>query len=180
MDSRGSILEYSIRSGSRADRSVFLESGFGKVHASIIPKGMFILADAGYTLSERMITPYPTGDDAPPEHVLFNKLHSKTRMPVERAFGALKGRWRILNKTLESTNIQTICKVIRCCILLHNLTLNLGDVEYEVNKRIDKFSSATNVNTLEQSFEEDPERRNRGVAKRENILSFILARQCTN
>ena len=101
VDSPRSIFGYPTRAGSTAGRSGFLESGFGKVHARIIQKVLSMLW-------ERLITPYPRRDNAPLGHVMFNKLDLKTRMRVKRAFGALKRRWQIFDKVLESLNVQQI------------------------------------------------------------------------
>ena len=56
----------------------------------------YLLGDAGYTLSVNIIVPYP-GEQLTPEQEHFNFVHSSTRMCVERAFGMLKMRWRVLN-----------------------------------------------------------------------------------
>ena len=42
-----------------------------------------------------------------PEEIKFNKELSCTRVSVECAFGILKGRWRILQKRLDSDTAFT-------------------------------------------------------------------------
>jgi hypothetical protein len=50
---------------------------------------------------------------------LFNQRHSSLRVTVERAFGALKNRFRILdNKPFHPYKTQV--KLVLACYVLHN------------------------------------------------------------
>ena len=73
-----------------------------------------------YHLSEYSSTNRPTN-----ARELFNLRHSSLRVIVERAFGALKNMFRILdNKPFHPYKSQ-IKLVIACCIL-HNWILGFG------------------------------------------------------
>jgi hypothetical protein len=48
-------------------------------------------------------------------------------MSVERAFGILKGRWRILLKRID-VPLQNTADLVIACICLHNLYIGDGDL----------------------------------------------------
>jgi len=60
---------------------------------------------------------------------LFNLRHSYLRVTVERAFGALKNRFRILdNKPFHPYKTQV--KLVLACCILHNWILRFGEDEH--------------------------------------------------
>lgn len=59
---------------------------------------------------------------------LFNLRHSSLRVTIERAFGALKNRFRILdNKPFHTYKTQV--KLVLACCILHNWILGHGEDE---------------------------------------------------
>jgi hypothetical protein len=56
---------------------------------------------------------------------LFNLRHSSLRVTVERAIGALKNRWRILdNKPFHTYKTQV--KLVLACCIIHNWIIDFG------------------------------------------------------
>jgi hypothetical protein len=56
---------------------------------------------------------------------LFNLRHSSLRVTIERAFGALKNRFRILdNKPFHPFKTQV--KLVLACCILHNWIIGFG------------------------------------------------------
>ena len=47
-------------------------------------------------------------------------------MCVERAFGLLKGRWRILLKRVD-VNLKNVPDLVSTCLVLHNMCIIFGD-----------------------------------------------------
>ena len=102
---------------------------------SIFDVGKFYLVDAGYACRPGFLPPYrgtryhlreygsrnyPTN---PRE--LFNLRHSSLRVTVERAFGALKNRFRIIdNKPFHPFSTQV--KLVLACCILHNWIIGHG------------------------------------------------------
>lgn len=83
-----------------------------------------LIGDAAYPLLPWLIKPFPqTADRA---KLSFNMKLSSTRMVVERAFGQLKGRFRILLKQ-QDTSLKNRCNVVTACCILHNFCLTEGD-----------------------------------------------------
>jgi DDE superfamily endonuclease len=48
-------------------------------------------------------------------------------MAVERAFGQLKGIWRILSRILWKPKKDRVGPMIYCCCILHNLLIDPGE-----------------------------------------------------
>ena len=85
-----------------------------------------LLGDSAYPLSMWLLKPYHEGTNDP-EGINFNKELSRARVSVECAFGILKGRWRILQKRLDSDIAFTNQIIITCCVL-HNFCIEAGDL----------------------------------------------------
>jgi hypothetical protein len=101
--------------------------------------GKFYLADAGYATRQGIVPLYRgvrchlkefhgAHDPKCPKE-LFNHRHSQLRTTVERAFGALKNRFKILsNKPFIPLKSQP--KVVIACCALHNWILDDGADEF--------------------------------------------------
>lgn len=90
--------------------------------------GALLLGDDGYAIRPYLMTPYKN----PIAHheLLYNRVHSKERVVIERAFGQLKNRFPILKGKvrLKTDRIPTI---IICCFVLHNVAKFLKDADYD-------------------------------------------------
>ncbi|XP_021303835.1 putative nuclease HARBI1 [Sorghum bicolor] len=104
-----------------------------------VPPGKFYLVDARYACRPGFLPPYrgtryhlkeyghrnyPT---TPKE--LFNLRHSSLRVTVERAFGCLKNRFRIIDTNKPFHPLKTQIKLVLACCILHNWILSFGDDE---------------------------------------------------
>ncbi|XP_072146428.1 protein ALP1-like [Setaria viridis] len=100
-----------------------------------VPPSKFYLVDAGYVVRPGFLPPYRAtryhlrefGARVPqiPKE-LFNLRHSSLRTTVERAFGALQNRFRILdNKPFHPYKTQV--KLDLACCILHNWILRFGE-----------------------------------------------------
>ena len=89
----------------------------------------YYLADSGYPNRKGFLTPFKNHtyhipdfrrEGRPTEkEELFNYLHSSLRNAIERVFGILKNKWRIL-KYIPSYGLDTQKRIILACIALHN------------------------------------------------------------
>ncbi|XP_021317212.1 protein ALP1-like [Sorghum bicolor] len=100
-----------------------------------VAPGKFYLVDAGYACRPGFLPPYrgtryhlkEFGPRNNPTNYkeLFNLRHSSLRVTVERAFGALKNRFRMIdNKPFHPYKTQV--KLVLACCILHNWILAHG------------------------------------------------------
>ena len=63
---------------------------------------------------------------------MFNYLHSSLRNVIERSFGVLKQKWRIL-KGISSFSTRTQKHIVLACMALHNFIRDskLHDEEFD-------------------------------------------------
>jgi hypothetical protein len=101
--------------------------------------GKFYLVDDGYGATPGFMTPFCQtryhlnewgNNPVPNEKELFNLRHSSLRVTIERAFGPLKRRFKILDdaKLLFPFLVQ-VDIVVACCIL-RNYALSQGIDEF--------------------------------------------------
>jgi hypothetical protein len=113
-----------------------------------VPAGTYYLGDCGYALSSYTLTPYrrvryhlkewgPGALRPQNKEELFNLRHAKLRNVVERTYGVVKKRFKIL-KLMPSYSFEEQVKLVKCCFLLHNF-INVRengeeDDEYEIEE----------------------------------------------
>ena len=73
--------------GSQNDRTAFKFSGFHKLLESI-PDGYYILGDAAYPASDKVLVPFP-GTKLSASQDAYNFYQSQCRMAIEQTFGIL-------------------------------------------------------------------------------------------
>lgn len=96
----------------------------------------FYLVDAGSAIRTGFLPPfrgtrYQEYSARSPQNAreLFNRRHSSLRVTVERAFGALKDRFRILyNKPFHPYKTQV--KLVLACCIHHNWILRYGSDDH--------------------------------------------------
>ncbi|KAG6536531.1 hypothetical protein ZIOFF_001589 [Zingiber officinale] len=94
-----------------------------------VPQGCYYLVDSGYCNADGFLAPFQGqryhlnefhGHRPHTAEEYFNMKHSKARNVIERCFGLLKGRWKILASP-SFFPIETQVRIILACCLLHNL-----------------------------------------------------------
>ena len=86
-----------------------------------------LVGDATYPCRPWMLAPFKGHKDGlSPEEYHWNYVQSSTRMCIERAFGMLKGRWRILLKRLD-VQLRNVPDLVSACLILHNMCIISGD-----------------------------------------------------
>ena len=86
-----------------------------------------LVGDVAYPCRPWMLAPYKGHKDRlSREEYHWNFVQSSTRMCVERAFGMLKGRWRILLKRVD-VHLKNVPDLVLTCLVLHNMCIIFGD-----------------------------------------------------
>ena len=86
-----------------------------------------LVGDAAYPCRPWMFAPFKGHKDGlSREEYHWNYVQSSTRMCVERAFGMLKLRWRILLKRIDVA-LKNVPDLVTTCLILHNMCLIFGD-----------------------------------------------------
>ncbi|XP_068728082.1 uncharacterized protein [Montipora capricornis] len=117
--------------GNTHDSTIMKNHSFWKNREDIFPPGSRVIdglripyleiGDSAFKLTPRSMKPY-THNKLTDAQAYYNYRHSSARMVVEQTFGLLKGRFRILLFTNESS-IPTVNAITMACCILHNICI---------------------------------------------------------
>ncbi|XP_074271774.1 uncharacterized protein LOC141595707 [Silene latifolia] len=175
--------------GSAHDSRIFLDAiGNPSLKFPYPPRGKYYLADKGYPERVGYLTPYPKVKyhenefrGAPPRgsKELFNMAHSSLRNCIERAFGVLKARWKILGKMPQYT-LQDQNRIICGTFALHNY-IRRNTIRDEAFKIIDENPDFIPPDVLQDvaNHSSQPATESSGTKEmstvRDNITSSLMA-----
>ncbi len=134
----------------------------------------YLLGDSGYPLEPWLLTPYAVPCSSPQEEI-FNIFHTKTRSAIERCFGMLKSRFRILDNSggILLYNPEKCCKIIIAAAILHNICIkyNVPDTDIEITG--DETGDETEDETEDEEAPDTSPMDTRGSSTRDYLaLSF--------
>ena len=117
--------------GNSHDSTIMRKHSFWKNREQIFPQGSrviegvtikyFEIGDSAFPLTTRSMKPF-THNKLTDAQAYYNYRLSSARMVVEQTFGLLKGRFRILLFTNESS-ITTVNVITIACCILHNMCI---------------------------------------------------------
>ena len=125
-----------------------------------------ILGDGAYTLNPNLMKPYRHSIQLSLEHRKFNKKLSSARVIVERAFGVLKARYRILLKRLDSS-ITNVSDIIIGCVVLHNLCQMKNDQYIDFDSKLQELIREERVARIAK-------RQNNIILGNGNAIRYVL------
>ena len=99
-------------------------SGIPKALGST-PEEFYLVGDAGYVCSDKLLTPYP-GRDLDKKLDAYNFYQSQLRIRVEQSFGLFVGRWGILWSPLR-LSLEKQTAILHTLFRLHSFCLDHGD-----------------------------------------------------
>jgi hypothetical protein len=86
-----------------------------------------LVGDAAYPCCLWMLSPFKGHKDRLlREEYYWNYVQSSIRMCIERAFGLLKGRWKILLKRID-VQLANVPNLVSTCLVLYNICTIFGD-----------------------------------------------------
>ncbi|XP_039019765.1 putative nuclease HARBI1 [Hibiscus syriacus] len=131
-----------------------------------IPEGKYYLADAGYGIRNGIISPYrgvryhlKEFTNHRPENAkeLFNLRHSSLRTTVERVFGILKKRFRVLDAE-PFWDFQTQVDVVLACTIIHNHIMRIDPNDLINEELYEEYDPHSITSTLTQREEREEAR----------------------
>ena len=101
-----------------------------------VPEGKYYLADAGYSNCDFLLVPYQkvryhlkewaTSNLRPQDpKELFNKRHATLRNAIERLFGVLKRKWKVLAVAPE-ISVASQVNIVLAVAAIHNFIISMG------------------------------------------------------
>jgi hypothetical protein len=112
--------------GSLNDSLAFKGLRLYRYSSNFFAKDEYLLGDAGYSLTETVVTCFK-GNDVPRDERRFNGAHGSARVKIEHSFGWLKLKWQSLQylpvKINSRRDISKASKWIVTCMVLHNICL---------------------------------------------------------
>lgn len=87
-----------------------------------------IIGNAGFPLSEYVMTPFEDNGCLTPQEIEYNRRHLIALTKMSKSVGLLKGRFRRLRMLLMQHLAQSSVAIKACCIL-HNICLENGDLD---------------------------------------------------
>ncbi|KAM3208103.1 hypothetical protein ACQJBY_063043 [Aegilops geniculata] len=124
--------------GSAHDAQV-LRDALERQNGLRVPQGKFYLVGAGHGAKPGFLPPFrgvrshlnEWGNNlVQDEKELFNHRHSSLRTTAKRAFGSLKGRFKILDEAKPFFSYPTQVDIVIACCTVHNWVINDGIDEF--------------------------------------------------
>ena len=97
-----------------------------------ISVGPLLSGDSAYPLSPFLLTPFCSRTILTRTQKMFNKNFCGLSIIIERAFGLLKNRWRLLLKMNEAELENAVISIVAACVL-HNFCILYKDDGEEFN-----------------------------------------------
>ncbi|GKA24861.1 ALP1-like protein isoform X1 [Tanacetum coccineum] len=106
------------------------------VNGKTYEKGYY-LADGIYPQWSTFVKAFTIARDQ--KIMKFKRVQESARKDIERAFGVLQDRWGIITQHVRAYQINTIKRIMYCCIILHNMILD--DQDFDISEYTDMYVS---------------------------------------
>lgn len=93
-----------------------------------------LLADSGYALTHRVLTPHLTATTEPQRQ--YTAAQIRARNSVERLFGVMKNRTSVIGKKMRYSPAKASA-IFACCAIIHNYIKFCDKSEQELGVQLD-------------------------------------------
>jgi hypothetical protein len=136
------------------DNRVFRNTPLYKEPQFYFGNAMFLLGDSAFANTAFMVSAFkaPKNGSLPENESKFNTLIGIPRITCEHTIGMLKARFPWLRSipmilTDNKNSMRRILRVVDCCVILHNLLINVGETTVpddwlEVDDTSDEIATA--------------------------------------
>ena len=135
-----------VAPGSTNDNVAYTRTGELKISIESLRLGDYVVGDAAYSVTEKLLVPFTGSQRDDPKQDAFNFYLSQLRIRIEMAFGLLVKKFRILKKPMKQ-KLVTVSRIIMCCAQLHNFIIN-NDGENIVDDSNMSQIDVNNLNTV--------------------------------
>ncbi|GJV51430.1 ALP1-like protein isoform X1 [Tanacetum coccineum] len=147
-----------------------------QVNGKTYEKGYY-LADGIYPQWATFVKAFTIARDLKTQK--FKRVQESARKDIERAFGVLQGRWGIIQQPARAYHMNTIKRIMYCCMILHNMILE--DQKFDISEYWSMYASPesniqrTWVERCERQRMKNKELRDRRVHKdlRQDIMDHL-------
>lgn len=103
-----------------------------------------------YPLFPWLITPYTQTNLSEPQEA-FNRAHSSARERVGKAFGLLKGKWKLLRRAQNVDHFEILPFVVAASCVLQNFLINRGEQSVDdVAPEVDAWAPLVPVSEVKE------------------------------
>lgn len=122
---------YYLHAPNRIFEESYLRANLGE---KFNPRRPFaLMGDEGYSCSDILLPPVrkqqldAAREDMKDKMRAYNKVHKRTRLPVEHALGVLKKRFPALLYSLRCGSLDNVQAIIASAIVIHNILIDLKE-----------------------------------------------------
>lgn len=112
-----------------------------------LPYGLFIVGDAAYTLSEKVLVPFVGSQKSDAINDAYNFYLSQVRIRIEMAFARMVMKWRILRAPLLGS-LRTISRTLLACATLHNYVIDNDEHNVHLMRSQDENNSGAGLDFI--------------------------------
>lgn len=170
--------------GSVADSTLWLEAH--RIGALKVPEGKYLLGDAGFANCDTCLTPYrgvryhlkewSKAINKRPQNKeeLFNLRHARLRNVVERIFGTMKARFKILTLP-RAFKLAAQARIVVALCTLHNILISFNQEEDEEEGQNTEEEEDIEEEVIQeiQGYRITPAESRRASAKRDEIATAM-------
>ncbi|KAL2631232.1 hypothetical protein R1flu_015918 [Riccia fluitans] len=136
----------------------------------------YLLGDQGYAMHPWLMVPFSLTGMSPRAQHFYNRKLVQGRLSIERAFGLLKARFRILENGITSS-VGWAGKLVHATCILHNVIVKhrLGhdDVATALEPVLRRERAARNLPMRRQGR---PDRPDSGHEMRDALIAYVMSR----